>query len=81
MVWRGKKIIKIFLNLEKKKAVQGIVKKLQIENKEISNPNEKNNEINRFLKNLFAKTLQKSLPQVNKFFENIILSVLTQEQK
>ena len=32
-------------------------------------------------KNLFAKTLQKSLPQVNKFFENIFLPVLTQEQK
>ena len=61
--------------------VQGIIKKLEIENKEISDPNEINNEINRFFKNLFAKTLQKSLPQVNNFFENIILPVLTQEQK
>ena len=53
--------------------VQGIIKKLEIENKEISDPNEINNEINRFFKNLFAETFQKSLPQVNKF--------LTQEQK
>ena len=30
---------------------------------------------------LFAKTLKKSLSQFKNFFENIILSVLTQEQK
>ena len=34
-----------FLNLEKTKAIQGIIKKLEIENKEISDPNEINNEI------------------------------------
>ena len=81
MVWRERKIIKNFLNLEKTKPVQGIIKKLEIENKEISDPNEINNEINRFFKNLFAKTLQMSLPQVNNFFWNIILPVLSQEQK
>ena len=37
--------MKIFFNLEKTKAVQGIIKKLGIENKEISDPNEINNEI------------------------------------
>ena len=42
MVWRGRKIVIIFL---KTKAVQGIIKKLEIENKEISDPNEINNEI------------------------------------
>ena len=77
----GEKSSKFFLNLEKTKAVQGIIKKLEIENKEISDPNEINNEINRFFKDLFAKTLQKSSPQVNNFFENIILPVLNQEQK
>ena len=61
--------------------VQGIIKKLEIQNKKISDPNEINNEINRFFKNLLTKTLQKSLPQVNNFFENIILPVLIQEQK
>ena len=61
--------------------VQGIIKKPEIENKEISDPNELKNEINRFFKNLFSKTLQKSLPQVHNFFENIILPVLTEEQK
>ena len=44
-------------------------------------PNKINKEINIFFKNLLAKTLQKSLPQVNNLFENIILSVLIQEQK
>ena len=37
---REKKLSKFFLNLEKTKAVQGIIKKLEIENKEISDPNE-----------------------------------------
>ena len=45
---KSRKIIKTFLNFEKTKAVQGIIKKLEIENKEISDPNEINNEINRF---------------------------------
>ena len=30
---------------------------------------------------LYAKTLQKSLPHVDNFFENVILPILTQEQK
>ena len=77
----GEKSSKFFLNLEKTKAVQGIIKKLETENKEISDPNDINNEINKFFKNLFAKTWQKSLPQVNNFFQNIILFVLSKEQK
>ena len=57
-----------------KKAVQSIIKKIEVENKETSDPNEINNEINRFFKKLFAKTLQKSLPKVNNFFYNIIFT-------
>ena len=64
-----------------KNKLEGIIKNLEIENKEIRDPNEINNEINRFFKSLFARTLQKSLPQVKNFFENIILPVLTQERK
>ena len=37
--------------------------------------------MNRFFKNLFGKTLQKSVPQFNNLFRNIVLPVLTQEQK
>ena len=42
---RGKKSSKVFLNFQKKKEViPGIIKKLEIENKTISDPNEINNE-------------------------------------
>ena len=41
--------------------VQGIIEKIEIENKEISDSNEIKNEINRFFKKLFTKTLQRSL--------------------
>ena len=68
------------MNLEKAKVVQSMIKKLEIENKELSDPKEMNNEINRFFKEVFAKTLLKSLLQVNNFFENILLLVLTQKQ-
>ena len=78
---KGEKSSNLFLNLEKTKPVQGIIKGLEIENKDISDPNEISNEINRFFKNLSAETLQKSLPQVNNFIENIVLPALTQEQK
>ena len=61
--------------------VQNIFKKIEVENKETSDPNEINNEIDRLFNKLFAKTLQKSLPQVNNFFKNIIFHVLNQEQK
>ena len=55
----------------KKEKIIKIFFKLEIENeKDTSDPNEIKIEINRFFKNLFAKTLLKSLPQINDFFEN-----------
>ena len=77
----GEKSSKFLINLEKTKPVQGIIKELEIENKDISDPNKISNEINRFFKNLSINTLQTSLPQVNNVIENMILPVLTQEQK
>ena len=50
----GEKSSNFFLNIEKTKAVQGIIKKLEMENKEISDPNEINNEID-FLKTYSQK--------------------------
>ena len=76
----GGKSSNLFLNLEKAKAIQGIAKKFEIENKEISDPNEINNKINRFFKKIFAKTLLKSLPQVNNFFENVILKEISEKE-
>ena len=54
---KGEKSSNFFLHFGKTKAVEGIIKKLEIENKEISDPNETNGEIDGFFKKLFAKTL------------------------
>ena len=48
MLGREKKIMSFCLNFLNKSAVLGIIKTLEIENKEISDPNEINNEIYRF---------------------------------
>ena len=60
---------------------EGITKKLEIENKDISDQNKINQKIHKFFKNVFAKSLQKSLPKVNNSIEKIIVPVLNQEQK
>ena len=61
--------------------VQGIIKKLEIENKEISDPSSLNNDsLNSYLQRL-CKSHYLKLVQVNNFLENIILFVLTQAQK
>ena len=52
------KLSKCFRNFENTKAALSIIEKLEIENKGISDLNEKNNEINRFFETLLAKTLQ-----------------------
>ena len=51
----GEKSTKLFLNLEKTKATEGTVKKLEINNKEIDNSVEINKELERFFENLFKK--------------------------
>ena len=55
----GKKSTKFFLNLEKTKATQGTVIKLEISNKEIDNPVEINKKLERFFENLFKRKLRK----------------------
>ena len=47
---KGEKSIKFFLNLEKTKAAQGTVKKLEIDNKERDNSVESNKELEKILK-------------------------------
>ena len=53
---KREKIYQFFFKL------RNIISKLEIENKEITDPNKIKNEINRFFTNLLAKPLQKSLP-------------------
>ena len=56
----GEKSTRFFLNIEKTKATEGTVKKLDINNKEIDNPVEINKELERFFENLFKRKLRKT---------------------
>ena len=71
MVWRGWKINQVFLNLEKAKATQGTVKKLEIDNKEIDNSVEINKELERFFENLFKRKLRKTKHVYSEFLRDI----------
>ena len=64
---RGTKITKFFLNLEKTKAKQGIVKKIEINNKEIDNSVEINKELQKVFENLVKKRLRKTKNAYNEF--------------
>ena len=52
---RVKKLTKFFLNLQKTKATQGTVKKLEIDNKETDNSIEIDKNLEGFFENLFTK--------------------------
>ena len=64
---RGTKITKFFLNLEKTKAKQGTVKKIEINNKEIDNSVEINEELQKVFENLVKKRLRKTKNAYNEF--------------
>ena len=57
---RVKKLTKFFLNLQKTKATQGTVKKLEIDNKETDNSIEIDKNLEGFFENLFTKETQKN---------------------
>ena len=65
----GEKSTKFFLNLEKTKATQGTVKKLEIDNKEIDNSVEINEELEKFFENLFKRKLRKTKQYTMNFLE------------
>ena len=64
---RGTKITKFLLNLEKTKAKQGTVKKIEINNKEIDNSVEINKELQKVFENLVKKRLRKTKNAYNEF--------------
>ena len=70
-----------FLNLEKTKATQSTVKKLELNNKEIDNPVEINKELERFFENLYKRKLRKTKHVHNEFLRDISLPTLSQEKK
>ena len=77
----GEKSTRFFLNIEKTKATEGTVKKLDINNKEIDNPVEINKELERFFENLFKRKLRKTKHTCNEFLRDISLPTLSQERK
>ena len=77
----GKNSTKFFLNLEKTKATQGTVKKLEKNNKEIDNPVEINKKLERFFENLFKRKLRKMKHAYNEFLGDILLPTLSLEKK
>ena len=66
---RGTKITKFLLNLEKTKAKQGTVKKIEINNKEIDNSVEINKELQKIFENLVKKRLRKVKNVYNEFLK------------
>ena len=78
----GEKSTNFFLNLEKIKATQDTVKKLEINNKETDNNSiDINKELERFFENLFKRKLRKTKHAYNEFLRDISLPVLSQEKK
>ena len=78
---KGEKSTAFFLNLEKTKATQGTVKKLEIDNKERDNSVESNKELEKFFENLFKRKPWKMKHVYNEFLRDISLLTLNQEDK
>ena len=77
----GEKSTKFFLNLNKRKATQGTVKKLEMDNKEIDNHVEINKELEKIFEDLFKSKLRKTKHVYNEFLGDISLPALSQEEK
>ena len=76
----GEKSKKFFLNLEKKRALQGQILKLIIGNQGIMDQNKIQNELQLFYRNLFKSNCTKSYDDCKKFLDKIKTPVLTSEK-
>ena len=76
----GKKTSNLFLNLEKKRALQGQIQKLIIGNQEIIDQNKIQNELQFFYRNLFKSNCTKLYDDCKKFLDKIKTPVLTSEK-
>ena len=76
----GKKSSKFFLNLEKQRAVNGLLKKVIVNHREISTPLELNHEIYEFYQKLFKKSLFKTTDEILQFLEVIELPKISNDQ-
>ena len=76
----GEKSTKFFLNLEKPRSSQGVVRSILKNKIEVKNQSEINNELYKFYKNLFKENLNTPKEAISSFLENINLPTLTNEQ-
>ena len=67
--------------MKKTKTIQGTIKKLEINNKEIGNSVEINKELERFFENLFKKKLRKTKRAYNAFLRDISLPTVSQKKR
>ena len=76
----GEKSSKFFLNLEKQRAVNGLLKKVIVNDREISTPLELNREIYEFYQKLFKKSVFKATDEILQFLEVIEIPKISNDQ-
>ena len=75
----GEKSTKLFLNLEKSRSSQGVVRSILKNKFEVKHQSEINNELYKFYKNLFKENLNTSKEAISSFLKNINLPTVTNE--
>ena len=76
----GEKSSKFFLNLEKHHAIQSQLRKVTVNEKEIISPEDINNEIYNFFKNLFTEKILTSKEKVDTFLNKMSLPKLDNQK-
>ena len=76
----GEKSTTLFLNLEKSRSSQGIVRSIFKKKIEVKNQLEINNELRKFYENLLKENLHASKDDIFSFLKNISLPTMTNEQ-
>ena len=80
MVWAWREIHKFFLNLEKKRGVQNRIRKLIVEEKEITDHKEISRNIKTFYETLFKRNFLKSNVKKQRFLNSLSTKTSTNEQ-
>ena len=76
----GEKSSKFFLNLEKQRAVNSLLKKIIVNDNEITGPSKLNFELYTFYQKLFQKSVFKSTNEISQFLEPIQFAKITNEE-
>ena len=77
----GEKSSKFFLNLEKNRAIQGQIRTIIVNEKEITDEIEINKQISFFYESLFKENLSFSERNLKKYLDNISIPLLSEEKK